>query len=36
MFFESLPMMFNKLWDEETARMITFKEYYRREQVRMT
>lgn len=35
-FLESLPMMFNKLWDEETARMITFKEYYRREQVRMT
>jgi omega-6 fatty acid desaturase (delta-12 desaturase) len=34
-FLESLPMMFNKLWDEETARMITFKEFYRREAVRM-
>lgn len=29
-FKESLSCMFNKLWDEETQRMISFKEYYRR------
>jgi len=27
-FFESLKFMFHKLWDEQSERMITFKEYY--------
>lgn len=27
-FFESLKFMFHKLWDEQTERMITFREYY--------
>jgi omega-6 fatty acid desaturase (delta-12 desaturase) len=31
-FVQSLPMMFNKLWDEEKQRMISFQEFYRREQ----
>jgi omega-6 fatty acid desaturase (delta-12 desaturase) len=30
-FFQSLPMMFNKLWDEEKQRMITFREFYLKE-----
>ena len=30
-FRESLKSMFNKLWDEKTQRMITFKEFYRLE-----
>lgn len=30
-FIESLKCMFNKLWDEEQQRMITFREFYRRE-----
>jgi omega-6 fatty acid desaturase (delta-12 desaturase) len=30
-FRESLRCMFNKLWCEETERMITFREYYARE-----
>ena len=30
-FFQSLPMMFNKLWDEEKQRMISFREFYRSE-----
>lgn len=30
-FFESLKLMFNKLWDEETERMITFREFYKNE-----
>lgn len=30
-FFQSLPMMFNKLWDEEKQRMISFREFYRAE-----
>ncbi len=29
-FWESLPMMFNKLWDEDSARMISFREYRKR------
>jgi omega-6 fatty acid desaturase (delta-12 desaturase) len=29
-FFESLQFMFHKLWDEQTERMITFKEFYQR------
>jgi omega-6 fatty acid desaturase (delta-12 desaturase) len=29
-FFESLKFMFHKLWDEQSERMITFKEYYNR------
>ncbi len=29
-FFESLKLIRHKLWDEETQRMITFKEFYRR------
>ncbi len=33
-FRESIPLIFNKLWDEETKRMITFKEFYRLEQMR--
>ncbi len=33
-FKESLSCMFNKLWDEETQRMITFKEYYLRQRSR--
>lgn len=32
-FVESLKCMFNKLWDEETQRMISFKEFYMRERV---
>lgn len=34
-FFESLKLMFNKLWDEETERMITFKEFYQMENSRV-
>lgn len=30
-FFESLKCMFNKLWCEESQRMISFREFYRRE-----
>ena len=30
-FFQSLPLMFNKLWDEEKQRMISFREFYRNE-----
>ncbi|MCB0638621.1 MAG: fatty acid desaturase [Lewinella sp.] len=30
-FWESLKCMFNKLWDEQTERMITFREFYQRE-----
>ncbi len=30
-FRESLPMMFNKLWDERAGRMISFREFQRRE-----
>ncbi len=30
-FFQSLPLMFNKLWDEKKQRMITFREFYRSE-----
>lgn len=30
-FRQSLPLMFNKLWCEDTQRMISFREYYRRE-----
>lgn len=33
-FGESLKLMFNKLWSEEQQRMITFREFYRRERVR--
>ena len=29
-FRESLPMMFNKLWDEDSSRMISFREYRKR------
>ena len=29
-FRESLPMMFNKLWDEDTQRMISFREFRKR------
>ncbi|HAD11151.1 MAG TPA: fatty acid desaturase [Saprospirales bacterium] len=29
-FLESLKCMFNKLWDEEQHRMITYREYFRR------
>lgn len=32
-FWESLKCMFNKLWDEQTQRMITFREYYQRERM---
>lgn len=32
-FVESLKCMYNKLWDEETQRMISFKEFYSREQL---
>lgn len=30
-FVQSLPMAFNKLWDEEKQRMISFREFYRSE-----
>ena len=30
-FLKSLPLMFNKLWDEEKQRMISFREFYRHE-----
>ncbi|PTM11655.1 MAG: fatty acid desaturase [Bacteroidetes bacterium] len=30
-FWESLQFMFHKLWDEQTERMITFREFYLRE-----
>ncbi len=33
-FRQSLKCMFHKLWDEETERMITFKEFYKKEQSR--
>jgi omega-6 fatty acid desaturase (delta-12 desaturase) len=29
-FIESLRCMFNKLWDEEQERMITYREYFRK------
>lgn len=35
-FWDSLKLASNKLWDEQTHRMITFKEFYLREQLRMT
>lgn len=34
-FWDSLKLMSNKLWDEQTHRMITFKEYYSLERMRM-
>lgn len=34
-FRESLKCMFNKLWDEQNQRMITFKEFYRLEKAQM-
>jgi omega-6 fatty acid desaturase (delta-12 desaturase) len=34
-FKESLGTMFNKLWDEQERRMITFREFYRMERVRV-
>lgn len=33
-FWESLKMIYNKLWDEEQQRMISFREYYRLEKLR--
>lgn len=33
-FLESLKMVFNKLWDEEQQRMISFREYYQLETLR--
>ncbi|MFT6336853.1 MAG: omega-6 fatty acid desaturase (delta-12 desaturase) [Halioglobus sp.] len=35
-FWESLKMMSHKLWDEERQRMISFKEYYQMEKMRLT
>ena len=29
-FIQSLRCMFNKLWDEEQERMITYREYFRK------
>lgn len=34
-FWESLKLASNKLWDEQSKRMITFKEYYMLERMRM-
>ncbi|MEM1326121.1 MAG: fatty acid desaturase [Bacteroidota bacterium] len=34
-FKESLGTMFNKLWDEQERRMISFREFYRMERVRV-
>ncbi|MCP9234552.1 fatty acid desaturase [Lewinella sp. JB7] len=34
-FLQSLPLMFNKLWDEEKQRMISFREFYRSEGSRL-
>ena len=34
-FRESLKCMFNKLWDEERQRMITFREYYRMQRINL-
>lgn len=34
-FWKSLPMMFNKLWDEDGQRMISFREFNRSEQERL-
>jgi omega-6 fatty acid desaturase (delta-12 desaturase) len=34
-FWESLKMMSHKLWDEEKQRMISFKEYYQMEKMRL-
>ncbi len=34
-FRDSLKCMFNKLWDEETQRMISFAEFYRREKMQL-
>ncbi|MEM9719911.1 MAG: fatty acid desaturase [Bacteroidota bacterium] len=34
-FRESLKYAMNKLWDEESQRMITFREYYRNERLRI-
>lgn len=33
-FLESLKMIYNKLWDEEQQRMISFREYYQLEKMR--
>ncbi len=35
-FWESLKMMSHKLWDEEKQRMISFREYYQMEKMRLT
>lgn len=34
-FLQSLKCMFHKLWDEEQERMISFREFYRMERMRM-
>ena len=34
-FWESLKLMSNKLWDEEKQKMISFKEYYQMERMRI-
>jgi len=34
-FIESLTMITNKLWDEENQRMISFRDFYRMEKMRM-
>jgi len=34
-FFESFKMMSNKLWDEEMQKMISFRDYYRMERLRI-
>ncbi len=34
-FWDSLKIAANKLWDEETQRMISFKEFYQRERLRL-
>ncbi|MEM8524938.1 MAG: fatty acid desaturase [Bacteroidota bacterium] len=35
-FRDSLKMMFHKLWDEQSNRMISFREFYRMERVRVS
>lgn len=35
-FWESLKLMTHKLWDEEKQRMISFREYYQSERLRLT
>jgi len=35
-FRDSLKCIFNKLWDEQEQRMITFREFYRLERMRTT